>query len=124
MQPPDSVTRGSVQVRKERDLLAARVEAAEAELERERGLHRRELRRRAKEQQSVRHGAGPARTGVDDKRVSGFRSHVATSPGGLQLVDELARCKEEVRQLRLRLRQMAEAAESRERRMGSAERVR
>ena len=41
-------------VRKERDLLLARVEAAEAELERERGLHRRELRRKAKETQEVR----------------------------------------------------------------------
>ncbi len=41
------------QVRKERDLLEARVEAAEAELERERGLHRRELRRKAKENQEV-----------------------------------------------------------------------
>lgn len=45
-----------VQVRKERDLLQARVEAAEAELERERGLHRRELRRRGKETQEVRVG--------------------------------------------------------------------
>lgn len=44
----------SAQVRKERDLLQARLEAAEAELERERGVHRRELRRRAKEQQEVR----------------------------------------------------------------------
>ena len=49
-----------MQVRKERDLLQARVEAAEAELERERGLHRRELRRRAKEQQEVHRAGGPA----------------------------------------------------------------
>lgn len=41
------------QVRKERDLLQARLETAEAELERERGLHRRELRRKAKETQEV-----------------------------------------------------------------------
>ncbi|GAX84244.1 hypothetical protein CEUSTIGMA_g11667.t1 [Chlamydomonas eustigma] len=36
-------------VRKERDVLIERCEVAEAELERERGLHRRELRRKAKE---------------------------------------------------------------------------
>lgn len=42
------------QVRKERDLLASRAEAQDAELERERGLHRRELRRKAKEVAEVR----------------------------------------------------------------------
>ena len=35
-------------------MLQSRLEAAEAEVERERGLHRRELRRRAKETQEVR----------------------------------------------------------------------
>ncbi len=50
----------TLQARKDRDLLASRVEALEAELERERGLHRRELRRRAKEQQEVRVGRGAA----------------------------------------------------------------
>jgi hypothetical protein len=38
---------------KERDLLRARLEAAEVEAEREAGLHRRELRRKAKEWQEV-----------------------------------------------------------------------
>ena len=38
-----------LQVCKERDLLQQRAEAAEAELARERSVHRRELRRRAKE---------------------------------------------------------------------------
>ncbi|MEW5297225.1 MAG: hypothetical protein WDW36_000449 [Sanguina aurantia] len=38
-------------VRKERDMLAARLDGVDAELERERGLHRRELRRKAKEAQ-------------------------------------------------------------------------
>lgn len=42
------------QVRKERDTLAARLDGVDAELERERGLHRRELRRKAKEAQEVR----------------------------------------------------------------------
>ncbi len=42
-----------MQLSKERDVLRGRLEAAEAELERERGLHRRELRRRAKEAQEV-----------------------------------------------------------------------
>ena len=41
------------QVRRERDVLQSRLEAAEAEAERERGLHRRELRRKAKEAQEV-----------------------------------------------------------------------
>jgi hypothetical protein len=45
--------RSVAQVRKDRDLLQARLEASEAELERERGVHRRDLRRRAKEQQEV-----------------------------------------------------------------------
>ncbi len=40
-------------VRKERDALAARLAEVEAEAERERGLHRRELRRKAKENQEV-----------------------------------------------------------------------
>ena len=44
---------GCVQVRRERDLLQSRVESAEGEAERERGLHRRELRRKAKEGQEV-----------------------------------------------------------------------
>lgn len=38
-----------VQLQTENDLLQKRAESAEAELERDRGLHRRELRRRAKE---------------------------------------------------------------------------
>ncbi|GFR50998.1 hypothetical protein Agub_g13324 [Astrephomene gubernaculifera] len=79
-------------VRKDRDLLQARVEAAEAELERERGLHRRELRRRAKEQQ--------------------------------ELIDELGRCKEQIRELKMRIRQLTEDLEARDRRMASVERVR
>ncbi|KAG2447714.1 hypothetical protein HYH02_007174 [Chlamydomonas schloesseri] len=79
-------------VRKERDLLQARVEAAEAELERERGLHRRELRRRAKEQQ--------------------------------ELVDELGRCKEQIRELKMRIRQLTEDLEARDRRMNSTDRIR
>ena len=54
------VAHRSWQVRKERDLLLQRVEAAEAELERERGLHRRELRRRAKETQEVGHACATA----------------------------------------------------------------
>ncbi len=41
------------QLRKDRDLLQARVEGLEAEVERDRGLHRRELRRKAKESQEV-----------------------------------------------------------------------
>lgn len=44
-----------MQARKERDLLASRAETQDAELERERGLHRRELRRKAKETQEVGH---------------------------------------------------------------------
>jgi hypothetical protein len=36
------------QAQRERDLLQARVENAEADLERERGVHRRELRRKGK----------------------------------------------------------------------------
>ncbi|CAD7704240.1 unnamed protein product [Ostreobium quekettii] len=40
-------------VQKERDLLQSRAESSEAELERERGLHRRELRRKAKQIQEV-----------------------------------------------------------------------
>lgn len=42
-----------VQVSKERDLLHSRLESLDAELERERGLHRRELARKAKEVQQV-----------------------------------------------------------------------
>ncbi|GLC57436.1 Centrosomal protein CCDC61 [Pleodorina starrii] len=79
-------------VRKERDLLQARLEAAEAELERERGLQRRELRRKAKEQQ--------------------------------ELVDELGRSKEVIRDLKMRVRQLTEDLEARDRRMASVERVR
>ncbi|KAG2492361.1 hypothetical protein HYH03_009309 [Edaphochlamys debaryana] len=79
-------------VRKERDLLQARVEAAEAELERERGLHRRELRRRGKEQQ--------------------------------ELVDEVGRCKEQIRELKMRIRQLTEELEGRDRRLTSTDRVR
>ncbi|KXZ44868.1 VFL3 protein [Gonium pectorale] len=79
-------------VRKDRDLLQARVEAAEAELERERGLHRRELRRKAKEQQEV--------------------------------ADELGRCKEQIRELKMRIRQLTEELDTRERRQASTDRVR
>ncbi|PNH10242.1 Coiled-coil domain-containing protein 61 [Tetrabaena socialis] len=79
-------------VRKERDLLQARVEAAEVELERERGLHRRELRRRGKEQQ--------------------------------ELVDEVGRCKEQIRELKMRIRQLTEDMEGRDRRMTSTDRIR
>lgn len=39
----------AVQLRTENELMQKRAEASEAEVERERGLHRRELRRRAKE---------------------------------------------------------------------------
>jgi hypothetical protein len=42
-----------LQVSKERDLLHSRLESLDAELERERGLHRRELARKAKEVQQV-----------------------------------------------------------------------
>lgn len=41
------------QVQRERDLLLARVESMDAELQRERGLHRRELRKKAKDVQEV-----------------------------------------------------------------------
>lgn len=41
------------QALKERDLLRSKLEAAEVEAEREAGLHRRELRRKAKEWQEV-----------------------------------------------------------------------
>ncbi|EFJ40344.1 hypothetical protein VOLCADRAFT_84510 [Volvox carteri f. nagariensis] len=78
--------------RKERDLLQARLEAAEAELERERGVHRRELRRRAKEQQ--------------------------------ELIEELGRCKEVIRELKMRVRQLTEDTEMRDRRLASADRMR
>ncbi|GIL99845.1 hypothetical protein Vretimale_4810 [Volvox reticuliferus] len=79
-------------VRKERDLLQARLEAAEAELERERGVHRRELRRRAKEQQ--------------------------------ELVEELGRCKEVIRELKMRVRQLTEDLETRDRRLASVDKMR
>ena len=45
-----------LQASKERDLLHSRLEALDAELERERGLHRRELARKAKEMAQVSEG--------------------------------------------------------------------
>ena len=42
-----------VQVHKERDLMAARAEGLEAEIQRQHGLHRRELRKHAKESREV-----------------------------------------------------------------------
>ncbi|KAG1657337.1 hypothetical protein FOA52_003760 [Chlamydomonas sp. UWO 241] len=55
-------------VRKERDALMGRAEAAEAELERAGGLHRRELRRRAKEAQAVTDELAAARETIRDLR--------------------------------------------------------
>lgn len=46
---PDGFLWLAVQLRKECELMQQRAEAAEGGVERERGLHRRELRRRAKE---------------------------------------------------------------------------
>jgi len=43
-----------LQLQKERDLMHARAESLDAELQRERSLHRRELRKKAKDMQEVR----------------------------------------------------------------------
>ncbi len=56
-------------MRKERDLLQVRVEAAEAEVERERGLHRRELRRRAKDGQDVADELNQAKETIRELRL-------------------------------------------------------
>lgn len=66
----------ALQLRKERDALALRSQQAEAALEGERNLHRRELRRKQKEQQD--------------------------------LAAELAAAKDQIRELRLKCRELTQ----------------
>lgn len=62
------------------------MEALEAELERERGLHRRELRRKAKEQQEVRAGEGRA-----DRPPPGHVVHGASGAGWRAVARQVGR---------------------------------
>lgn len=97
------LTRELRAARKDRDLLASRVEALEAELERERGLHRRELRRKAKEQQEMGDELGRAKELIRELKMR-IR----------QLTEELERARDN-----------ADWGRDRERaRMASAERIR
>lgn len=79
-------------LQKERDLLQARAESLEADLQRERGLHRRELRKKAKD------------------------VHEA--------FEELAHSREQIRELKLHIRQLMDELEASSRYVSSSDRIR
>lgn len=130
----ESVYFHSIQVRKERDLLHSRVDSMEAELERERGLHRRELRRKAKELQEVRQHLLPIKSVNGMMMASAWHTNTNTfclvqgltciCHRTMQVQDELARAKDQIRDLRMQIRQLMDEADSRDRRASSSERIR